>query len=87
VKPRNSRSPSPPSLIHKHGKIDVPMDRYYGAQTARFAYSFRIGQDTMPPERDARFRILKNRLRWLNRDLGKNLPVSKNAQPDHPGSD
>ncbi len=31
------------------GKIDVPMDRYYGAQTARSLIHFAIGKDTMPP--------------------------------------
>src|SRR5262249_45037097 len=32
------------------GKIEVPMDRYYGAQTARSLIHFAIGKDTMPPE-------------------------------------
>ena len=31
------------------GKIEVPADRYYGAQTARSLIHFDIGQDTMPP--------------------------------------
>ena len=31
------------------GKIDVPADRYYGAQTARSLIHFAIGKDTMPP--------------------------------------
>src|SRR6267143_426898 len=32
------------------GKIDVPADRYYGAQTARSLIHFAIGKDVMPPE-------------------------------------
>ena len=32
------------------GKIEVPMDRYYGAQTARSLIHFDIGKDTMAPE-------------------------------------
>ncbi len=31
------------------GKIDVPADRYYGAQTARSLIHFAIGKDVMPP--------------------------------------
>ena len=32
------------------GKIEVPNDRYYGAQTARSLIHFDIGCDVMPPE-------------------------------------
>jgi fumarate hydratase class II len=32
------------------GKMEVPADRYYGAQTARSLVHFAIGQDTMPAE-------------------------------------
>src|SRR5881392_4001457 len=32
------------------GKIEVPADRYYGAQTARSLIHFAIGKDTMPPD-------------------------------------
>ena len=32
------------------GKMQVPGDRYYGAQTARSLIYFAIGKDTMPPE-------------------------------------
>jgi len=38
------------------GKIDVPADRYYGAQTARSLIHFAIGKDVMPPEADPRLR-------------------------------
>src|SRR6202035_2255599 len=41
------------------GKIDVPADRYYGAQTARSLIHFAIGKDVMPPELIRAFGILK----------------------------
>jgi fumarate hydratase class II len=58
------------------GKIDVPMDRYYGAQTARSLIHFAIGKDTMPPELIRSFGILKKAAALVNRDLGK-LPEQK----------
>src|SRR5271166_2025139 len=53
------------------GSIDVPMDRYYGAQTARSLIHFAIGKDTMPPELIRAFGILKKAAALVNRDLGK----------------
>jgi fumarate hydratase, class II len=53
------------------GKIEVPMDRYYGAQTARSLIHFDIGNDTMPPELIRAFGILKKAAALVNRDLGK----------------
>jgi fumarate hydratase class II len=53
------------------GNIDVPMDRYYGAQTARSLIHFAIGKDTMPPELIRAFGILKKAAALVNRDLGK----------------
>jgi len=53
------------------GKVDVPMDRYYGAQTARSLIHFAIGKDTMPPELIRAFGILKKAAALVNRDLGK----------------
>ena len=41
------------------GKIAVPADRYYGAQTARSLIHFAIGKDTMPAELIRAFGILK----------------------------
>ena len=58
------------------GKIDVPADRYYGAQTARSLINFAIGKDTMPPELIRAFGILKKAAALVNRDLGK-LPEEK----------
>src|ERR1700690_2586821 len=58
------------------GKIDVPTDRYYGAQTARSLIHFAIGRDTMPAELIRAFGILKKAAALVNRDLGK-LPEEK----------
>ncbi len=60
------------------GKIDVPADRYYGAQTARSLIHFAIGKDTMPPELILAFGILKKAAALVNQDLGK-LPADKTA--------
>jgi fumarate hydratase, class II len=53
------------------GKIEVPNDRYYGAQTARSLIHFAIGKDTMPPELIRAFGILKKAAALVNQDLGK----------------
>src|SRR5437899_4220568 len=58
------------------GKIDVPADRYYGAQTARSLIHFAIGKDTIPPELIRTFGILKKACALVNQDLGK-LPAEK----------
>src|ERR1039458_7053938 len=52
------------------GKIEVPSDRYYGAQTARSLIHFDIGRDTMPPELIRAFGILKKAGALVNTDLG-----------------
>jgi fumarate hydratase, class II len=56
------------------GKIEVPNDRYYGAQTARSLIHFNIGTDTMPPELIRAFGILKKAAALVNQDLGKLSP-------------
>jgi fumarate hydratase class II len=53
------------------GTIEVPVDRYYGAQTARSLIHFDIGRDTMPPELIRAFGILKKAAALVNQDLGK----------------
>jgi fumarate hydratase class II len=58
------------------GKVEVPTDRYYGAQTARSLIHFAIGQDTMPAELIRAFGILKKAAALVNQDLGK-LPADK----------
>jgi fumarate hydratase, class II len=56
------------------GKMEVPADRYYGAQTARSLIHFNIGRDTMPPELIRAFGILKKAAALVNQDLGKLSP-------------
>jgi len=58
------------------GKIEVPTDRYYGAQTARSLIHFNIGTDTMPSELIRALGILKKAAALVNQDLGK-LPAEK----------
>ncbi|HEY9662171.1 MAG TPA: class II fumarate hydratase [Allocoleopsis sp.] len=58
------------------GAIDVPADRYWGAQTQRSLRYFAIGQDVMPREMIRAIGILKQAAATVNRDLGK-LPVDK----------
>jgi len=56
------------------GKIEVPNDRYYGAQTARSLIHFDIGLDKMPPSLIRAFGILKKAAALVNQDLEKLSP-------------
>jgi fumarate hydratase class II len=53
------------------GEIEVPDDRYYGAQTARSLIHFDIGSETMPRELIRAMGILKKAAALVNADLGK----------------
>ncbi len=53
------------------GKIEVPANVYWGAQTQRSLLHFNIGRDTMPPELIKAFGILKKACALVNLDLGK----------------
>jgi fumarate hydratase class II len=53
------------------GKIEVPNDRYYGAQSARSLIHFDIGNDVMPTEVIKAMGILKKAAALVNHDLGK----------------
>src|SRR5471030_2524928 len=67
--PANSRIES-----DSMGKIPVPNDRYYGAQTARSLIHFDIGHDRMPREVVHAFGTLKKACALVNQDLGKLKP-------------
>jgi fumarate hydratase class II len=56
------------------GPIDVPADRYWGAQTARSLIHFSIGRDHMPTEMVWAFGILKKAAALVNQELGKLEP-------------
>src|SRR6202453_2182698 len=58
------------------GKIEVPANVYWGAQTQRSLLHFNIGRDTMPPELIRAFGTLKKACALVNQDLGK-LPADK----------
>jgi len=58
------------------GTIEVPADRYWGAQTQRSLQHFSIGDDRMPVEVVRAFGILKKACALVNLDLGK-LPKDK----------
>ncbi|HSX37234.1 MAG TPA: class II fumarate hydratase [Chlamydiales bacterium] len=53
------------------GKVRVPSDKYYGAQTARSLCHFSIGRDLMPPELIQAFGIVKKAAALVNCELGK----------------
>ncbi|HEX5424705.1 MAG TPA: class II fumarate hydratase [Candidatus Acidoferrales bacterium] len=84
-RPASSPKPEPASKIGTRvesdsmGKIKVPADRYYGAQTARSLIHFDIGKDTMPPELIRALGILKKAAALVNQDLGKIAPEKARA--------
>jgi len=58
------------------GKVEVPADRYWGAQTQRSLEHFRIGGERFPREMIRAFGILKKACALVNRELGL-LPEDK----------
>src|SRR5260221_4332650 len=58
------------------GAIEVPADRYWGAQTERSLLHFAIGFDRMPRSVIRAFGILKKACAEVNQDLAK-LPREK----------
>ena len=58
------------------GTIEVPSDRYWGAQTQRSLLYFAIGNDTMPRKMIRAIGILKQAAAIVNQELGQ-LPADK----------
>src|SRR5216683_2625471 len=58
------------------GEIEVPADKYWGAQTQRSLLHFNIGDDRMPREMIRALGILKKAAALVNEELGK-LPPEK----------
>src|SRR6201990_3177643 len=58
------------------GPIEVPSDRYWGAQTQRSLHHFSIGEDRMPTAVIRGMAILKKAAAQVNEELGK-LPADK----------
>jgi fumarate hydratase class II len=53
------------------GGVDVPADRYWGAQTQRSLHHFPIGDDRMPPAVIRGMAVLKKAAALTNQDLGR----------------
>lgn len=53
------------------GEIEVPAEKYWGAQTQRSRLNFRVGQEQMPIEVVYGFAHLKKAAAIVNKDLGK----------------
>lgn len=58
------------------GEMKVPVDRYYGAQTARSLMNFKIGGERFPSELIRAFGIVKKAAALTNHELGS-LPKEK----------
>ncbi len=58
------------------GEIKVPVNKYYGAQTARSLMNFKIGGERFPREIIRAFGILKKAAALTNKELGT-LPADK----------
>jgi fumarate hydratase class II len=70
---RSTASSPPPSTrseTDSFGPIDVPADRYWGAQTERSRQNFRIGHDRMPMPIIRALGIVKLASAETNRELG-----------------
>ena len=67
------------------GPLEVPADKYWGAQTQRSLMNFRIGSETMPVPLIRAFGIIKRAAALTNKELGKLEPrladaIAKAAQ-------
>jgi fumarate hydratase, class II len=58
------------------GEVEVPADRYWGAQTQRSLQNFKIGGDRFPRAMIRAFGIVKKSAALVNKDLGT-LPEEK----------
>src|SRR6266576_933975 len=71
----SQESPKPPSNTRietdSMGEIEVPADKYWGAQTQRSLLHFNIGFDVMPREMIRALGILKKAAALVNNELGK----------------
>ncbi len=75
---QQSPEPTPKTRIETDsmGEIEVPADKYWGAQTQRSLHHFNIGDDRMPREMIRALGILKKAAALVNEELGK-LPHQK----------
>src|ERR1051326_8526224 len=66
-----AQQPRTRSETDSMGAIEVPADRYWGAQTERSLLHFNIGYDVMPREMIRALGILKKACALVNNELGK----------------
>lgn len=71
-----SKEPNSRTETDSMGEIQVPSDKYWGAQTARSLLHFNIGHDKMPREMIRALGVLKKAAAQVNEELGK-LPADK----------
>ena len=66
-------SPSPATRTESDtfGPIEVPADRYWGAQTQRSTQNFRIGVERMPRPLVHALGLVKQAAALVNKDLGR----------------
>lgn len=67
---KSSQRKSTRTETDSFGPIEVPADRYWGAQTERSKQNFRIGQDRMPIDIVHALAIVKLAAAQTNRELG-----------------
>jgi fumarate hydratase, class II len=65
-----AQSPATRSETDSFGPIEVPADRYWGAQTERSRRNFRIGHDRMPMPIIRALGMVKLAAAETNRELG-----------------
>ena len=68
---RESNNPTTRIESDSMGEIEVPADKYWGAQTERSLLHFNIGFDVMPREMIRALGMLKKACALVNQDLGK----------------
>ena len=68
---QQSPEPTPKTRIETDsmGEIEVPADKYWGAQTQRSLHHFNIGDDRMPREMIRALGILKKAAALVNEGL------------------
>jgi fumarate hydratase, class II len=75
IRTMSAAAPSTRTEKDTLGPVEVPADRYFGAQTARSLRFFAIGEDRMPLPVVEAMGILKKSAAIANRDLG-HLPAN-----------
>jgi fumarate hydratase class II len=65
------------------GTIDVPADKYYGAQTARSLVHFSIGDDRMPKAVYHAYGIVKKACALVNQAEGRLPAAGVESAGDH----